>query len=76
MLRMLTREHEYPIYFSNPHPYMVNVNSYLYDHAWRRVRGIHDTSSDLGVGIHEARHWHRRAYGGMVRLLHSVGMRF
>lgn len=23
--------------------------------------------SSLGVGMHEARHWHRHAYGGLVR---------
>ncbi|KAG7090851.1 hypothetical protein E1B28_009933 [Marasmius oreades] len=36
----------------------------LFDHAWNRVRNYHDYDS-LGVGVHEARHWHSRAYGGM-----------
>src|ERR1700730_4984803 len=45
-----------------PHP----LNSDLYDHAWNRVRD-HSGSTTLGVGMNEARYWHRRAYGGLVR---------
>lgn len=44
--------------------------SYLFDHAWSRVRD--HASANLGVGYHEARHWHRRAYGGIV--CHPVRM--
>ncbi|KAF8908808.1 hypothetical protein CPB85DRAFT_1308804 [Mucidula mucida] len=42
----------------------------LYGHAWNRVRDFRDYTSaaGLGVGIHEARHWHRRAYGGLAEL--------
>ncbi|ESK92952.1 hypothetical protein Moror_9025 [Moniliophthora roreri MCA 2997] len=42
----------------------------LYDHAWNRVRDIRDyrPSGSFGVGIHEARHWHQRAYGGLGHL--------
>ncbi len=50
------------------------IQSDLYGHAWNRVRDFRDYTSaaGLGVGIHEARHWHRRAYGGLVSLtLHT-----
>ncbi|KAK7035255.1 hypothetical protein VNI00_012022 [Paramarasmius palmivorus] len=42
----------------------------LYDHAWNRVRDFRDysTSNAFGVGIHEARHWHQKAYGGLGHL--------
>jgi hypothetical protein len=36
----------------------------LYDHAWNRVRN-YSGSGGLGIGQNEARHWHRRAYGGL-----------
>ncbi|KAL1665908.1 hypothetical protein GGF50DRAFT_99900 [Schizophyllum commune] len=35
----------------------------LYRHAYETVRA---PIPGLGVGLHEARHWHRRAYGGLV----------
>ena len=44
----------------------------LFDHAWNRVRDYRDYGRGShfggihGVGVHEARHWHSRAYGGMV----------
>jgi hypothetical protein len=40
----------------------------LFDHAWNAVRDYrdYDSSGAIGVGVHEARHWHRRAYGGLV----------
>ncbi|TEB37535.1 hypothetical protein FA13DRAFT_1752283 [Coprinellus micaceus] len=45
------------------------LDSALFQHAWDRVRQFDmSTASGLGVGIHEARHWHRRAYGGMNEL--------
>ena len=34
----------------------------MYDYAYNRLRDYPGT----GVGLEEARHWHRRAYGGMV----------
>jgi hypothetical protein len=34
----------------------------LYQHAWNRLSSH---PGDGGVGMHEARHWHRLAYGGM-----------
>jgi len=41
----------------------------LYHHAWNRVRDYSglggETSLGFGVGMNEARHWHRRAYGGL-----------
>lgn len=42
----------------------------LFDHAWNSVRDYreYDSSGAIGVGIHEARHWHRRAYGGLGEL--------
>jgi len=39
----------------------------LFDSAWNRVRD-HNREHSAGVGIHEARHWHSRAYGGMGEL--------
>lgn len=42
----------------------------LYNQAWGRVAGMgSDTMGEFGVGLHEARHWHQRAYGGVVSLL-------
>ncbi|KAK0438702.1 uncharacterized protein EV420DRAFT_1644631 [Desarmillaria tabescens] len=38
---------------------------HLFDNAWNRVRDFSSNSGGLGVGIHEARHWHSRAYGGL-----------
>lgn len=41
----------------------------LFDSAWNRVRDYNYSNyrdHSGGVGIHEARHWHSRAYGGMV----------
>lgn len=42
----------------------------LYNHAWNRVRDYSglggESSLGFGVGMSEARHWHRRAYGGLV----------
>lgn len=41
--------------------------SSLFDNAWNRVRSYSESmSGGFGVGTHEARHWHRRAYGGIV----------
>ncbi|KAJ8077049.1 hypothetical protein PM082_001472 [Marasmius tenuissimus] len=43
----------------------------LFDHAWNRVRDHRHYGSGShfggirGVGVHEARHWHNRIYGGM-----------
>lgn len=38
----------------------------LYQHAWNRVRNYSGAGGgDMGVGMNEARHWHRRAYGGL-----------
>jgi hypothetical protein len=44
-----------------------NIDSYIYDHAWSRVGG--HAGGSLGVGINEARIWHRKAYGGMASYL-------
>ena len=42
----------------------------LFDNAWNRVRGYSESmTGDIGVGTHEAQHWHRRAYGGIVSFL-------
>ncbi|RDB25311.1 hypothetical protein Hypma_008059 [Hypsizygus marmoreus] len=41
----------------------------LFDHAWNRVRDYSGSSiPGVGVGLHEARHWHRLAYGGIGEL--------
>lgn len=42
----------------------------LFDHAWNRVRDFTGIGGmdRIGVGLHEARHWHRRAYGGVGEL--------
>lgn len=46
------------------------LHRYLFDHAWNRVREYGGApAGGIGVGLHEARHWHRRAYGGLVRML-------
>ncbi|EGN99796.1 hypothetical protein SERLA73DRAFT_72584 [Serpula lacrymans var. lacrymans S7.3] len=39
----------------------------LYNQAFSRVRDVSGIAG-LGVGMHEARHWHRRAYGGLGQL--------
>lgn len=44
--------------------------SYLFDHAWNRVREYGGApAGGMGVGLHEARHWHRRAYGAVSAVL-------
>ncbi|KAF5385901.1 hypothetical protein D9615_002394 [Tricholomella constricta] len=46
-------------------------NRSLFDHAWSRVRDHTSMGAGpiaAGVGTHEARHWHRRAYGGIGEL--------
>lgn len=52
----------------------MQLHRYLFDHAWNRVREYGGApAGGMGVGLHEARHWHRRAYGGLVSMLpHSV----
>ncbi|KAF4567761.1 hypothetical protein EYR40_006768 [Pleurotus pulmonarius] len=46
----------------------VSPDPSLYDHAWGRVRNYQPGMHGLGVGLNEARHWHRRAYGGLGEL--------
>ncbi|KAJ6495579.1 hypothetical protein C8R47DRAFT_1115608 [Mycena vitilis] len=46
----------------------INPESSLYDHAWNGVRQYSGSPMDQGVGMHEARHWHKRAYGGLGEL--------
>ncbi|KAJ7502791.1 hypothetical protein B0H11DRAFT_1986372 [Mycena galericulata] len=48
----------------------VNPDSSLYDNAWNRVRQYSPSALEqgIGVGMHEAKHWHRRAYGGLGEL--------
>ncbi|KAF8813651.1 hypothetical protein BYT27DRAFT_7180403 [Phlegmacium glaucopus] len=44
---------------------------YLFDHAWNRVREYGGApAGGMGVGLHEARLWHRRAYAG----LHEISL--
>ncbi|KAF7362066.1 hypothetical protein MVEN_00552200 [Mycena venus] len=52
--------------FYNAHA--INPDSSLYDHAWNRVRSYSGSAVEQGVGMHEAKHWHRRAYGGLGEL--------
>ncbi|KAF8659213.1 hypothetical protein AX16_001874 [Volvariella volvacea WC 439] len=41
----------------------------LFDHAWARVRDYTSVvPTGPGVGLHEAKVWHRRAYGGLGEL--------
>ncbi|EIN11738.1 hypothetical protein PUNSTDRAFT_131893 [Punctularia strigosozonata HHB-11173 SS5] len=41
----------------------------IYNNAWNRVRSYSDPgSAGLGVGLNEARHWHRRTYGGLSQI--------
>ncbi|KAF8983112.1 hypothetical protein BDQ17DRAFT_1393997 [Cyathus striatus] len=47
----------------------MNPDPSLFDYAWNRVRDYPTTAAGtIGVGINEARHWHRRAYGGVGEL--------
>ncbi|KAF5389478.1 hypothetical protein D9757_004349 [Collybiopsis confluens] len=60
----------------------VDLNAYhddddrsLFNSAWNRVRDHNYSnyqSSPGGVGVHEARHWHNRAYGGLGELNHML----
>lgn len=71
-----------PVYLSNLAKYYprnrkeFRTNSWnpfrsLYNSAWNRVRDWHpDMDGGFGVGVNEARHWHSRAYGGLVSSLH------
>ncbi|KAJ6497873.1 hypothetical protein C8R45DRAFT_984522 [Mycena sanguinolenta] len=52
--------------FYNAHA--INPDSSLYNNAWNRVRSYSGSAVDNGVGMHEAKHWHRRAYGGLGEL--------
>ncbi|KAJ7928605.1 hypothetical protein B0H13DRAFT_2248412 [Mycena leptocephala] len=52
--------------FYNAHA--VNPDSSLYDNAWNNVRSYSGSTLEQGVGMHEAKHWHRRAYGGLGEL--------
>ncbi|TFK25505.1 hypothetical protein FA15DRAFT_703610 [Coprinopsis marcescibilis] len=48
-----------------------NHDPSLFNVAWDRVRQfdpVNAQAGGLGVGLHEARHWHRRAYGGVNEL--------
>jgi hypothetical protein len=42
----------------------------LYNHAWNRVRNYSGGGSEMGVGLNEAKHWHRRVYGGLVSCMY------
>ncbi|KAF9071039.1 hypothetical protein BDP27DRAFT_1322680 [Rhodocollybia butyracea] len=53
----------------------VDIDTYhgdraLFDSAWNGVRDYNYSNyrDYSGIGIHEARHWHSRAYGGMGEL--------
>lgn len=51
------------------------LHRYLFDHAWNRVREYGGApAGGIGVGLHEARHWHHRAYGGLVRMLSYLAL--
>lgn len=52
----------------------LHLTSYrlLFNHAWNTVRdhsGAYQSGAGPGVAINEARHWHHRAYGSIVRSL-------
>jgi hypothetical protein len=46
----------------------------FYNNAWNRIRDIRDPGAGFGVGRHEARHWHRRVYGGLVSKHITIGL--
>jgi len=48
--------------FYRAHAYSPDMS--LYQNAWNRVRNW-SPSAGMGVGIHEAQHWHQLAYGGL-----------
>ncbi|KAF7315341.1 hypothetical protein MIND_00048700 [Mycena indigotica] len=52
--------------FYNAHA--INPNPSVYEHAWGNVRQYTGAPLDIGVGAHEAKHWHKRAYGGLSDL--------
>ncbi|KAJ7874697.1 hypothetical protein B0H14DRAFT_2717183 [Mycena olivaceomarginata] len=52
--------------FYNAHA--INPDPSLFDHAFNRVRSYSGSATEQGVGMHEAKHWHRRAYGGLGEL--------
>lgn len=67
MLLVPIREHDMQTSLSSSHFLIPGFDRSLFDHAWNRVRDYGPSTNDSGgVGMHEARHWHRRAYGGMV----------
>jgi hypothetical protein len=58
--------YSYPtIYLSPPQSHSQRRRS-LFNHAFDRIHGYAGGSFGPGVGMHEARHWHRKAYGGLV----------
>jgi len=61
------REHQLSL-----HPIHLTSPRMLFNHAWNTVRdhsGAHQNGIGPGVSMNEAKHWHRRAYGGIVRSL-------
>jgi len=44
----------------------------LFNHAFNRIHEYAGGSFGPGVGMHEARHWHRRAYGGLGEINHML----
>jgi hypothetical protein len=55
--------YSYPTLSSRSHP---KRHRSLFNHAFNRIHEYTGGSFGPGVGMHEARHWHRRAYGGLV----------
>lgn len=51
-----------------------NNDPALFNHAWDRVRQFDAAAAPggQGVGLGEAKHWHRRAYGGVGNELNSM----
>ena len=52
------------------HPKYLSYRTYHRDrNLYNRVMGLGPDMDQYAVGINEARHWHRRAYGGLVSRL-------
>ncbi|KAJ8494549.1 hypothetical protein ONZ45_g13207 [Pleurotus djamor] len=52
------------MYISQEPSHKPDSNRSLFDHAWGRVRNYTPGMDEWGVGLNEARYWHRRVYGG------------
>ena len=47
------------------YPLIYSTSRSMFDYIWGRVKSLVGAN---GVGHAQARHWHHRVYGGLVRL--------